>query len=87
MKKNNHYGYYEVANVKNLKELLVHAADAFSDQAAFMFDKDGKYIEFLGDFGYATMDMIEAKYFNTSESDTTSSLILSPMPSASRRTT
>ena len=37
-----------------------------------MFDKDGKYIEYIGDFGYVGMENIETKYFSTSESDTTS---------------
>ena len=36
-----------------------------------MFDKDGKYIEYIGDFGYVGMEKIETKYFGTSESDTT----------------
>ena len=36
-----------------------------------MFDKDGKYIEYIGDFGYVGMENIEAKYFSTSNSDTT----------------
>ena len=36
-----------------------------------MFDKDGKYIEYIGDFSYVCMENIEAKYFSTSNSDTT----------------
>ena len=36
-----------------------------------LFDKDGKYIEYIGDFGYADMEKIESKYFSTSESDAT----------------
>ena len=36
-----------------------------------MFDKDGKYIEYIGDFGNVGMENIEAKYFSTSNSDTT----------------
>ncbi|MBE6594427.1 MAG: hypothetical protein E7644_01375 [Ruminococcaceae bacterium] len=36
-----------------------------------MFDKDGKYIEYIGDFGYAGMEKLETKYFSTSKSDNT----------------
>lgn len=35
------------------------------------FDKDGKYIEYIGDFGYAGMERIESKYFSETKSDTT----------------
>ena len=36
-----------------------------------MFDKNGKYIEYIGDFGYAGMEEIISKYFpSTIESDT-----------------
>ncbi len=29
-----------------------------------LFDKDGKYIEYIGDFGYVYMEELESKYFN-----------------------
>ena len=39
--------------------------------ACIMFDKDGKYIEYIGDFGYAGMEEVISKYFpSTIESDT-----------------
>ena len=31
--------------------------------SCIMFDKDGEYIEYIGDFGYAGMDRIKSKYF------------------------
>ena len=39
--------------------------------ACIMFDKDGKYIEYIGDFGYAGMEEVISKYFpSTIESNT-----------------
>ena len=35
----------------------------FYPGACIMFDRDGKYIEYIGDFGYAGMDEIKSKYF------------------------
>ena len=40
--------------------------------ACIMFDKDGTYIEYIGDFGYLAMEQIETKYFSTFEADTIS---------------
>lgn len=42
MKKNNHYGYYEVPQVADLKELIDYAASAYADKTAFVFARDGK---------------------------------------------
>lgn len=35
--KNNHYEYYDVAQIKDLKELIDYAADAYADKTAFIF--------------------------------------------------
>ena len=37
--------------------------DTYYPDACIMFDKDGKYIEYIGDFGYAGMDAIISEYF------------------------
>ena len=43
----------------------------FYHDGCIMFDKDGKYIEYIGDFGYLAMEQIETKYFSTSETNAT----------------
>jgi hypothetical protein len=39
--------------------------DTYYPGACIMFDKDGKYIEYIGDFGYSGMDAIISQYFSS----------------------
>ncbi len=54
MKKNTHYEYYKVHEIKDLKEMLEYSGEKFSDETAFMFARGKKemsvtYFQFKSD--------------------------------------